>query len=100
MVWLRLDNALEGELPVRHRTLRIVHTYEALMEKIHIFDTELDDCFFELLKFMIWPQFSGKNPEQYRGEVDPENWTGGIVKSKPKRERSTCPRNDVSIIPN
>ena len=33
-------------------------------------------------------------------EMDPENWTGGIVKSKPKRERSTCPRNDVSIIPN
>ena len=33
-------------------------------------------------------------------EVAPENWTGGIVKSKPKIERSTCPRNDVSIIPN
>ena len=33
------------------------------------------------------------------GEVDPENWTGGIVKSKSKRKRSTCPRNAVSIIP-
>ena len=33
-------------------------------------------------------------------EVDPENWTGGIVKSKSKIKRSTCPKNAVSIIPN
>ena len=42
------------------------------------------------------------NPETLqvmRSEVDPENWTGGIVKSKSKRKRSTCPRNAVSIIP-
>jgi len=30
--------------------------------------------------------------------VDPESWTGRIVKSKTRIERSPCPRNDVSII--
>ena len=33
-------------------------------------------------------------------EMDPKNWTGGIVKSKPEIERSVCPRNVVSIVPN
>ena len=37
--------------------------------------------------------------QELLNEVDPKNWTGGIVKSKPKKERSTCPKNDVSIIP-
>ena len=33
-------------------------------------------------------------------EVDPKNWTGGIVKNRtPKQERSICPRNDVSTVP-
>jgi hypothetical protein len=34
------------------------------------------------------------------GEVAPENWTEGIVKSKPKRRTKTCPRKtDVSSVP-
>ena len=34
------------------------------------------------------------------GEVAPKNWTGGIVKNSPqKKERSACPKNDVSTVP-
>jgi hypothetical protein len=33
-------------------------------------------------------------------EVDPKNWTEGIVKNRTqKKERSVCPRNDVSTVP-
>jgi hypothetical protein len=33
-------------------------------------------------------------------EVAPENWTGGIVKSKPEKRSKTCPRKtDVSSVP-
>ena len=33
-------------------------------------------------------------------EVAPKNWTGGIVKNRPqKKERSVCPKNDVSTVP-
>jgi len=32
-------------------------------------------------------------------EVAPENWTAGIVNIKPEKERSVCPRNDVSTVP-
>ena len=34
------------------------------------------------------------------GEVVPENWTGGIVKSKPEKRSKTCPiKTDVSSVP-
>lgn len=68
MVWLRVDKARDGDFPVQRRTLRIVHDYSTLIEKIRIFDTEIDDCLLEFLKFMLWPQTSGKNLEEYRGD--------------------------------
>ena len=53
-----------------------------------------------LYPHVYFPTYSNGLKDIGKFEVVPENWTGGIVKSKPKRERSTCPRNDVSIIPN
>jgi len=68
MVWLRLDKLRECQLPLQHHTLRIVHSYDALIEKVLIYETSLDDCVIELLKYILWPDASGRKPEEYRGD--------------------------------
>jgi hypothetical protein len=45
-----------------------------------------------------WQKLS-RRTRRCRTEVDPENWTAGTGADKPETNRTTCPKNDVSIVP-
>jgi hypothetical protein len=53
-------------------------------------------CLDQACGLSLWdPSADWRQPE-----VDPQNWTAGIVKSKPEIERSLCPKNVVSTVRN
>lgn len=75
MISLRPDGDRTGEelsrrkvrLIVEDMTLRIVHQYDDLIEKIRIFENKLDDCLIEFLKLTLWPKIASRKKARLPG---------------------------------
>ena len=88
-----------GLIPALHAFCRNLAERKKIKIKLTAFGgVEAMDSDKRTVLFRVAQEALGNVARHARAEVAPESWTGGIVKTTTKSERSSCRRNVVSII--